>query len=76
MATTKTNPTRKRGNPGQRSFAPKGCSQTVLTTLRPNEFKALDDLAEKEARTRSATARLLLLMGMRQYEQEKRLQAC
>lgn len=72
MPTNETN--RKGGNPGQRSFSPTGCSKTVMTALRPDEFVALDNLANAEARTRSATARLLLLMGMREYEKEQRLQ--
>lgn len=77
MQTSKTNTKNKRagGNPGdQRSFSPKGCSETVMTTLKPAEFQELDAIAVNESRTRSATARLLLLMGLRQFREEQRLQ--
>lgn len=72
---TETKAKRVGGNPGnQRSFSPKGCTKTVLTTLQPAEFQELDEIAINEARTRSAAARLLLLAGLRQYRIEQRLQ--
>lgn len=49
----------------QRSPSPRGCSVPLMTHLTPEEREKLEELAEREARSMSAMARLLIVQGMR-----------
>lgn len=49
----------------RRSRAPTGCNASPLyISLRPDERKRVDELAARDERSVSATARLLLLRGL------------
>lgn len=47
-----------------RSRAPAGCTKQVLMTLRPEEREQVERIADREGRSLSSTARLLLLRGL------------
>ncbi len=49
---------------------PKGCTSTVLTRMTEDERADLERIAELEMRSLSATARMLLLRGIAQYDQD------
>ena len=51
-------------------YAPKGCNSTVLTRMTEDERFDLERIAELEMRSLSATARMLLLRGIAQYDQD------
>lgn len=51
-------------------YAPKGCDQPVMTYLTENECADLERIQELEMRTKSATARMLMLRGIAQYDQD------
>lgn len=53
--------------PGSRNRAPAGCTRQVLMTLRPEEREQLERIADREGRSLSATARLLLLRGLEDW---------
>ncbi|TKJ10193.1 hypothetical protein [Halomonas sp. 15WGF] len=51
-------------------YAPKGCTSTVLTRMTEDEREELKRIAELEMRTLSATARMLMLRGIAEYDQD------
>ncbi len=48
--------------------APAGCNRPVMTHLAEDERAKIEAIAETEMRSLSATARMLLLRGIQQYE--------
>jgi hypothetical protein len=51
-------------------YAPKGCDQAVMTYLTETERGDLERIQQLEVRSMSATARMLILRGMTQYDQD------
>ncbi|MGP5308074.1 hypothetical protein [Vreelandella alkaliphila] len=51
-------------------YAPKGCTSTVLTRMTEDERSDLERIAQLEMRTLSATARMLMLRGIAEYDQD------
>nr|WP_289124409.1 hypothetical protein [uncultured Halomonas sp.] len=51
-------------------YAPKGCTSTVLTRMTEDERADLERIAELEMRSLSATARMLMLRGIAEYDQD------
>lgn len=51
-----------------RSPSPRGCSVPLMTHLTPEERVQLVKLAEQEARSMSAMARLLIVQGMQRHQ--------
>ncbi len=56
--------------PTSRSPSPRGCNKPLMTHLTPPERKQLEEIASQEMRSLSATARLLIVQGMQQYQDE------
>ncbi|SFU79754.1 hypothetical protein [Halomonas korlensis] len=52
------------------SRAPRGCNRPVMAHLTESERNELEGLAQREMRSLSATARMLLLRGIEQYQTE------
>ncbi|WP_431026161.1 hypothetical protein [Halomonas sp. H5] len=52
------------------SRSPNGCSKQVMTQITPDERLKLEEIAELEMRSLSATVRMLMLRGIAQYEAE------
>ncbi|SFU36388.1 hypothetical protein [Halomonas korlensis] len=50
--------------------SPRGCNVPVMTQLTKDERRQVEGIAELEVRFLSATARMLLLRGMEQYQTE------
>ncbi|RUR46227.1 hypothetical protein [Vreelandella populi] len=51
-------------------YAPKGCDQAVMTYLTETERADLERIQQLEVRSMSATARMLILRGITQYDQD------
>lgn len=51
-----------------RSPSPRGCSSPLMTHLTPAERAQLEKLANQEARSMSAMARLLIVQGMQRHK--------
>lgn len=51
----------------QRSPSPRGCNVPLMTHLTPEERAQLVELADQEARSMSAMARLLIVQGMQRH---------
>lgn len=51
-------------------YAPKGCNSPTMTNLTVDERHQLERIAQLEMRSLSATARMLMLRGIAQYDQE------
>ncbi|SDS48567.1 hypothetical protein SAMN05216198_2058 [Halopseudomonas litoralis] len=51
-----------------RSPSPRGCSVPLMTHLTPEERAQLVKMADQEARSMSAMARLLIVQGMQRYQ--------
>lgn len=54
-----------------RSPSPRGCSVPLMTHITPAERAQLEKLAELEARSLAAMARLLITRGMKNYRAEQ-----
>ncbi|MFU1517552.1 hypothetical protein ACM25P_03370 [Vreelandella alkaliphila] len=51
-------------------YAPKGCNKPIMTYLTDRERTSLERITQLEMRSMSATARMLMLRGIAQYDQE------
>lgn len=51
-------------------YAPRGCQQPVMTYLTESECADLERIQQLEVRSKSATARMLMLRGIAQYDQD------
>ncbi|MCW4148555.1 MULTISPECIES: hypothetical protein [unclassified Halomonas] len=51
-------------------YAPKGCNCPIMAHVTENERDDLKRIAQLEMRTLSATARMLMLRGIEQYDQD------
>lgn len=51
-----------------RSPSPRGCNSPLMTHLTPDERAQLVKLADEEARSMSAMARLLIVQGMQRLQ--------
>ena len=54
-----------------RSPSPRGCSVPLMTHITPAERSQLEKLADSEARSLAAMARLLITKGMKNYRAEQ-----
>ena len=54
--------------PISRSPSPKGCNKPLMTHLTQPERRQLEQIASMEMRSLAATARLLIVQGMQQYQ--------
>ncbi|WP_275286904.1 hypothetical protein [Halomonas elongata] len=52
---------------GVSARAPRGCSSSVMTQVTPDERRRLENIAQAEGRSLSATVRLLMLRGIQGY---------
>ncbi|MCE8028788.1 hypothetical protein HOP54_08810 [Halomonas daqingensis] len=50
--------------------APNGCNTPVMTQLTKAEREKIEAIAQLEVRSLSATARMLILRGIQQYEDD------
>ncbi len=50
--------------------APNGCNKPVMTQLTEAEREKVEHIAQTEMRSLSATARMLMLRGIQQYEDD------
>lgn len=50
--------------------SPKGCNRSVMTMVTDQERHQLEDIAQLEMRSLSATARMLILRGIEQYNSD------
>ena len=50
------------------SPSPRGCSVPLMTHLTPAERAQLVNMADQEARSMSAMARLLIVQGMQRHQ--------
>ena len=51
-----------------RSPSPRGCNVPLMTHITPEERAQLEKLANREARSLAAMARLLITRGMQAYQ--------
>ncbi|MDQ7735741.1 hypothetical protein QT231_23870 [Halomonas sp. SpR1] len=51
-------------------YAPKGCNSPIMTYLTEAERGSLERITKLEMRSMSATARMLMLRGIAQYDQD------
>nr|WP_289111323.1 hypothetical protein [uncultured Halomonas sp.] len=51
-------------------YAPKGCNCPIMAHVTEGEREELKRIAELEMRTLSATARMLMLRGIAEYDQD------
>lgn len=51
-----------------RSQSPRGCNVPLMTHITPEERAQLEKLADREARSLAAMARLLITKGMQAYQ--------
>lgn len=51
-------------------YAPKGCDQAVMTYLTEAERGDVERIQQLEVRSLSATARMLILRGIAQYDED------
>ncbi|UYF99358.1 hypothetical protein [Halomonas sp. GD1P12] len=54
----------------KRIYAPKGCNSPVMTHITESERSDLERISELEVRSLSATARMLMLRGIAQYDDD------
>lgn len=54
-----------------RDSSPVGCNKPLMTNVSAAEFMQVEDIAKRENRTRAASARMLILMGLEQYQQRQ-----
>ena len=54
--------------PAVAARAPRGCNRPVMTQVTETERGKLEDIAQLEMRSLSATARMLILLGIDKYE--------
>jgi len=65
-----TQTTTKAKNP-IRDSSPVGCNKPLMTNVSAAEFMQVEDIAKCENRTRAAAARMLILLGLEQYQQRQ-----
>lgn len=67
-----TQTTTKAKNP-IRDSSPVGCNKPLMTNVSAAEFMQVEDIAKRENRTRAAAAaaRMLILLGLEQYQQRQ-----
>ncbi|MFS8152015.1 hypothetical protein [Vreelandella titanicae] len=51
-------------------YAPKGCNCPIMAHITEDEREDVKRIAELEMRSLSATARMLMLRGIAEYDQE------
>lgn len=51
-------------------YAPKGCNSPIMAHVTESERGDVERIAQLEMRTLSATARMLMLRGIAQYDQD------
>lgn len=51
-------------------YAPKGCNCPIMSHVTESERGDIERIAQLEMRTLSATARMLMLRGIAQYDQD------
>lgn len=54
-----------------RSQSPRGCNVPLMTHITPEERAQLEKLADREARSLAAMARLLIARGMKSYQADQ-----
>lgn len=54
-----------------RDSSPVGCNKPLMTNVSAAEFMQVEDIAKRENRTRAAAARMLILLGLEQYQQRQ-----